>query len=106
MFCCNTYTNFGCYPNCQAVINNVDVLSTGAGDHILAFEFGGKQYSATYTAAGENEILEFDNILPIGTTTATITDPDGLVTCYYITITQTEAVCPEILTDEKTLSVC
>jgi len=106
MICCNTYINFGCFPNCQAVIWNNDIVSTGAGDHVLAFEFGGKQYSETYTAAAENEILEYDNILPVGTTYFTITDPDNITTCYYIKIKRSEAICPDVIVDTKTLSTC
>ena len=104
--CCDEYLNFGCFDACDLLLSNIDVISTGAGVHTLEFQWGAKTYNTTYTAAGASEILEFENILPVGITYFTITDPDSVTTCYYIKIERSEAVCPGVIIDDKTLSTC
>jgi len=103
--CCTDYLNFGCYSLCDASVSNINVVATVTGTYTITFALGGITH--TVMAAGiEDEPLTFENIFPVGITYFTITDPAGESICYYLTIERHEAICPEVLTDTKTLSTC
>lgn len=103
--CCSDYLNFGCYSLCDASVSNINVIAAATGTYTLTFSSGGITHIATSEGI-EDEPLAFENIFPVGITYFTITDTSGESICYYLTIERHEAICPEVLIDEKTLSTC
>lgn len=105
MACCNEYVNFGCYDLCDGTVSNINIVASETADYILTFQQGGITHDVTI-AGVDGEPLVITNIFPVGVTYFTITDPDNETVCYYLKIQRSEAVCPDVLTDEKTLSTC
>ena len=103
--CCNEYINFGCYSLCDANISNINIIADVDGTHVLTFERGGITHEIEAVGV-EGEPLTFANSLPAGITYFTITDPAGGYICYYVTIERHQEICPDVITDTKTLSTC
>lgn len=103
--CCNEYLNFGCYDLCDVTVSNLNVVAGETADYIVKFTKGGITHTVT-VAGVDGEPLVISNEFPVGTTYFTITDPDNVTTCYYIKIERSEAVCPDVIVDDKTLSTC
>lgn len=103
--CCNTYLNFGCFDLCDATVSNINIVAGETADYIITFQQGGITHEVT-VAGVDGEPLIITNIFPAGITYFTITDPDGVAVCYYLKIQRSATVCPDVITDTKTLSVC
>ena len=103
--CCNEYLNFGCYDLCDVTVSNLNVVAAETADYVVKFTKGGITHTVT-VAGVDGEPLVISNEFPAGITYFTITDPDNVTTCYYIKIERSEAVCPGVIIDDKTLSTC